>query len=215
MCGKNSNSKSADCFRKLRETRWLARAIVHPRRFSDDDARRSRQSSPAASPRRQSHLILRACRARRVGGARIRRRFYDLASPSSSGSFGAPRRIQFWFQSAVPVAIRPAQRVGPVARVVVRFARSFTLVRTRARLSFQCFCERQCRSSRVHGRAVVPARSDPAKRRRATITTTRHASKLDARRNTRYEGSSPRARRDGQRGGGCERQRRGLRLRIG
>lgn len=74
----------------------------------------------------------------------------------------------------------------------LRATRCFVHPRSDARvILFPVFCERQCRSSRVHGCVAEPVRSDPARRHRATITTARHASKRNARRNTRYEGSSP------------------------
>lgn len=168
---------------KLRETRSLAHAIVHPRQISDD-ARRSRQSSPLSVALHPAS-VSRGTRRYRLNLTSVLRSRLTLLERE----FRRARRIQFWFQSVVPVAIRPAQRVGPLL-ASARFARSFTLVWTRD--CFPVFCERQCRSSRNPGCVVEPVRSDPAKHHRTTITAARHMSKRNARnrRNTRYEGSS-------------------------
>lgn len=140
-------------------------------------------------------------------------RFYDLVSPSP-GEFrrGAGPVQCSRFQSVVSVAIRPAQR----ARLSLAFSfaqASFTLVR-RARETLSSVFPKDNVGTRAFmdvlsslyeaaGRDVVGRRS---------LHVTRVNATLDEERDTRDHRCG---RRDGQRSGGCEHQRRGLRLRFG
>lgn len=198
---------------------WEKRVHWPARSFTLDDFRTTRADRVRSSPLScQSRFILRACR---VG--RVERRCRP--NPTSvlrsrltllEREFRRARRIQFWFQSVVPVAIRPAQRVGP-SLTSARFARlaaSFTLVRTRAWFSSQCFAKDNVGPSAFMD--VSPSLFGAIRRdviaRRSRLHVTRVNATLDGTRDTR---DHRRGRRDGQRGGDRECQRRGLRLRIG